>query len=471
MARAGTVFVDVEGDYSKFEKDTKRAAKNIGGIWSNTFATALGNIAARAVEELSRKLFELGKEAIQFASELEVATLAFEQLAGGAGLEVLEQIKEMARTTPFQIGPMIQATRVMIGYGVEAKTAGELMQVVVDNVAAFGGNEDQIGRVALALGQVQAKGRVLGEELRQLNESGVQAQAALASFLGITQAEVLELARKGKISVEDLYTALLQGEGPIKKNAGFAEQASDTVVGAISNMKDAWNIAVAESMLPNLRNLKDEIKNELTPAVKEAADLLGPVFAEGAATMAEVFAEALPILADMGVVIGTIANLFGGSLAPMLERMAPMFQRLGDVILRLAEAAMPILITILESLGGGVMEILVRAFEALTPLLTSLTPILTELVDLVADNLADWISLAVEGLVPVAQVLLDSLLPVLTELIDGPLSDLVHALLPPLLELFAAVAPILGELAESVINVVTALIDELIPVIVPRGGR
>lgn len=486
MSKVGTVHVDVDADWHRFRKNTNTAMSKMRGTIGSAFRVGLGVIGAQAVAAVSRQLLEMGKDALTFASELEVATLAFEQL-DPAGLKVLEHIKELAKTTPFEVKPLIEGTRKMIGYGVEAERAGRLMDVVVDNVAAFGGTDEHVNRVSLALGQVQAKGRVLGEELRQLNESGVQAQAALADYLGVSQGEILEMARKGKISVEDLYGALESLSGPLEKNAGFAEKASDSVVGAASNMKDAWNIAIADSMLPLMEGLKETIKDELTPAIEDAARTMGPIFARGVTVLSAVFAAILPVLSSFAELIAEVATLIGEQLVMIMPVLTPLLQALFDVIGQVIAAVLPILRDLLADLAITIIPVLVSVLElfldAIVPLLPTLGDLIAVVVELAAGVLADFLA----ALLPVVAVLLEELLPVIVELVDGPLNDfweafkpildilgdlitgplldLVKKLLPPLAELFAALAPLVVAIVEVVAEWAGAMLDVLIPIL------
>jgi tape measure domain-containing protein len=55
------------------------------------------------------------------------------------------------------------------------------MTAIGDAVAGVGGGADAIDRVSLAIGQMQAKGRVQSEELLQLAEAGVPPTSCWAS--------------------------------------------------------------------------------------------------------------------------------------------------------------------------------------------------------------------------------------------------------------------------------------------------
>lgn len=83
-----------------------------------------------------------------------------------------------------------------------------------------------------------AKGKVTGEELRQMAEAGVPLQTALAESIGVTGEEFSKMVSKGEVGIDALnkaITELTTGDG---KFAGMMEKQSQTMQGMLSTMQD-----------------------------------------------------------------------------------------------------------------------------------------------------------------------------------------------------------------------------------------
>lgn len=70
------------------------------------------------------------------------------------------------------------------------------------------GSDTYQDRVLLALRQVDCKGILLVEELRQLSECGVPVISALCRFLHKTSPEIVQLMKDGQIKANLFFTAL-----------------------------------------------------------------------------------------------------------------------------------------------------------------------------------------------------------------------------------------------------------------------
>src|SRR4051812_4912801 len=175
---------------------------------------------------------------VKFNAGMEQSRVAFTNLLGSSSKAnaMLNELYSIAAHTPFEFPQLTQATQRLIGFGMKASDVIPTMKAVGDAVAAAGGGADQIDRVSLALGQMQAKGRVSAEELNQMAESGVPALKILQEQLGLTGAQLAKKMQKGAVSADVGIAALVKGMS--KRYKGAAAAQSKTFNGMLSTLKD-----------------------------------------------------------------------------------------------------------------------------------------------------------------------------------------------------------------------------------------
>ena len=87
---------------------------------------------------------------------------------------------------------------------------------------------------------MKAKGKLMGDDLRQFTEAGIPMVAELAKQFGKSTAEISEMVSAGKIGFEDVKKVLfsLTDEGGMFFN--LMEKQSDSLSGKLSNLEDAF---------------------------------------------------------------------------------------------------------------------------------------------------------------------------------------------------------------------------------------
>ena len=150
-----------------------------------------------------------------------------------------------------------------MSYGVDESNLIDTMTKLGDLAR---GNAEKMDRITLAYGQMLAKGKVTGEELRQMAEAGVPLQTALAESIGVTGEEFSKMVSAGKVGIDDLnkaITGLTTGNG---KFAGMMEKQSQTMQGMLSTLQD--------NLSEFMRKMGEGAFGEVKSALQEASDLL-----------------------------------------------------------------------------------------------------------------------------------------------------------------------------------------------------
>ena len=173
MKEAGYAIRGLERQTTSAGTALRRAGHH--GFWFNQvmFTTR------RTVYGLTLGLGALGAGAavmgFRFQNTMEQNTLAFTRFLGSAGLadQELAHLFELAARTPFEFTQIVDATRKFLAFGFTLEETNDLLAVTADAVAGFGLSAEAIDRAVLALGQMRSAGRILGQDLRQLQELGL----------------------------------------------------------------------------------------------------------------------------------------------------------------------------------------------------------------------------------------------------------------------------------------------------------
>ena len=196
------------------------------------------------------------------AASMEQSTIAFTTMLGSgeAAEEMLNRLRKFADSTPFEFMELQDAAKRMMAYGFAAEEVIPTLTAVGDAAGALGGGAAMIQRLTTALGQMTAKGKVSGEELRQLSEAGVPALRYLADAAGVSTAEMSKLIEKGLIPADKGVQVLLASMK--QEFGGLMAKQAETASGKLSTMRDSMS------------SLGTEVGKSFIPAVKAGADIV-----------------------------------------------------------------------------------------------------------------------------------------------------------------------------------------------------
>ena len=174
-------------------------------------------------------------------AEFEQSMTSFEVLLGSAeeAQKKMDELEQFAAVTPLAMDDVTKATNLLLGYGVAADD-------VVDTMSRLGdlsqGNAEKFGRVTLAYGQMLAKGKVTGEEMRQMVEAQVPLLQGLADYLQVSTAKLQDMVSDGAVGIDDLNGAIRAMTSEGGKFFGMMEKQSQTMSGMWSTLSDEAEI-------------------------------------------------------------------------------------------------------------------------------------------------------------------------------------------------------------------------------------
>ena len=180
-------------------------------------------------------------QALKFAfaktAELESQTKSLEVLTGSVqkATAIIAELQQLGAVTPVTSTELIDAAKRLNAFGVEGDKVVETTRRLADVAGATGA---ELQSLVTAYGQVQAKGRLQGEELLQFQERGIALQGELRKMYGMTGEEFQKALAKGRISAEAVEVAIQRLTDVGGKYANGAIAQSETLQGKFSTLTD-----------------------------------------------------------------------------------------------------------------------------------------------------------------------------------------------------------------------------------------
>lgn len=148
----------------------------------------------------------------QMKGEVLLGTMAMSQayeMASGGAKELLDWTQKLAIYSPFDMETVGNTIRMAMAYGFTTDEAKRLTKATIDYTAATGQSGEISERISRALGQVQAKGRLMGEEIRQLTDASIPVVQILAETFGKSTEEITKMVRSGLVPADDAVNAII----------------------------------------------------------------------------------------------------------------------------------------------------------------------------------------------------------------------------------------------------------------------
>jgi hypothetical protein len=175
---------------------------------------------------------------IQFDATMQSNTLAFSRFAGGAKQAQLftKDLFQIAANTPFSFSDITMAGRRLLAFGFNVEETTGLLKTMGDTISVTGGGTDEILRLAKALGDIRAKGRLMQQEMNQLANVGIPIRDILArGGLELTADQLTNIGRAG-IPAQQAIDAIQAGLNDMY--GGGAQQYLQTFTGQWQRLRD-----------------------------------------------------------------------------------------------------------------------------------------------------------------------------------------------------------------------------------------
>lgn len=188
---------------------------------------------------------------ITTGGEMEKQHIALQSILGDMqnANTMFNQIKELALNSPFTFSELNRDIKQLAAYGVEYDQLYDTTKRLADMSSGLGVSFD---RIALAFGQVQARGWLDGKELRQIAYAGIPLLNKLSEFYSkqegrnVSTSEIKTRISNREVSFDDVKSIFWQMTDAGGQFYNMQQVLSETLLGRYNKLKDAWEIMLAE---------------------------------------------------------------------------------------------------------------------------------------------------------------------------------------------------------------------------------
>lgn len=304
IAKSEAALNSLTKEYNNFGSVAIQQLKVVGEELKNT-GTKISGVGKDLSKSITAPIAGVMTLGVTYNAQMEKYKTALTTLTGSAkeASAIMEQIKKDAAKTPFDVKGLTEANQLLLSTGLDAGEARETILALGNAIAATGGGDAELSRMAVNLQQIKNLGYASSLDIKQFAYAGIDVYGMLADYLGITKEE----ASKMKVTWEDLNGALIQASQEGGKYFGAMDKQSETFNGKISNLKDSIGVLTGElavSLMPILDKLIS-IVNSLI----EKFNNLDPKTQKIISTVLLVIAVIGPLLVIIGTLITSIGTI------------------------------------------------------------------------------------------------------------------------------------------------------------------
>lgn len=376
--------------------------KSVAGAVKGLATEAFGAVASH--ERLSLSMESLMAREIKNTQGISDMSRAME-LAKKPAAELVNWTEMLAVESPFGQEGVATALRTAMAYGFTADEAKRLTQANIDYAAASGQGAEVMDRIALALGQIKAKGKLAGQEVLQLTNAGLPVRDILARAFNVTTAELQQMQEKGLIPADKAVEAITRS---LEEDfGGAAKKQAGSLAGLTESLQDLKSIALREvftgafqAAQPYIATVVDTLSDpEFRATLNEIGGALGGAVATGLQQVSVLIGPLLP----------QVSALFGQAMASAPEIMG-----------RVSGA-----LVYLQSIWTSVWPVVQATFQAVWPLLQDafvmIGPLVQQAGAIIQQVIADVAPL-VQKVVTEAAALIQANLPQIQAIISEALT-------------------------------------------------
>lgn len=244
MAAEEVKFVFTMDD--QFSDKAKQAEQKVGVLESKLNSVAGAVVGAFSVGAI----VNFGKAVVDSFGKMEVFKTSLTTMLRGNANEaeaLNNQLIQIAKTTPFELTEVQDATRQLIAFGSQAGDVGNEL-ITLGNVAS--GVGAPIKDIAYLYGTVRTQGRAMTVDINQFANRGIPIWSELEKITGKTGIALRKFVEDGKVGFPQIQQVMANLTKEGGQFFGLMEAQSKTVAGQISNLGDSWEqlkVSIGES--------------------------------------------------------------------------------------------------------------------------------------------------------------------------------------------------------------------------------
>ncbi len=236
----GSFYVSLGLNTKEFQRNLKRAERDLYQAFGVT-AMRTSQIFATGMAAVASSLAAVGAAAVYMAADLERSTVSFTRLLGSADAaeKKLRSLQEFAARTPYTFTELVDYEKRLLALGFSADSTRKMLTVVGDTASGLGLDQTGVQRLIKAFGDIQTKGLVATQEMKQFGEVGVNANKILAEALlgsGDKIGQLQKMIEDRQVGAAEAITGLIRGLNA--QFGGMMNEQSKTLIGMWSTIRD-----------------------------------------------------------------------------------------------------------------------------------------------------------------------------------------------------------------------------------------
>lgn len=246
-------------EIDRLDKEIKESEKGVKTL-NDSLDSLSGVIVSVGLSRLVSEITNFTKAAIKAYGDMEALELGLQSVMGGAEKATIEmeKLKEVAKLPGLSFKEAVQGSVNLQSAGFSADMSRRALMAFGNALAIVGKGSAELGRVNLALTQLQNKTGGFGQDIRQLMEALPQLKTVMEKAFGTADTEVIQnLGYTGAQVVEMLikeFEKIPQATGGI--NNAF-ENIDDTVSQSMASIGEEIATAI------NLKGLIDSLSSAI----------------------------------------------------------------------------------------------------------------------------------------------------------------------------------------------------------------
>lgn len=245
-------------NFQKISKETTKTSNSISDFWNNFKSTFAWIGAYDIVRKIISSFAWIWKETIKLAANLEQTQIAFTTMTWSAKIAdaFIREMVDFAKKTPFEISSLEESSKRLLAFWFDIEKVIPTLKILWDISAWIW--TDKLPNLITALWQVQAKTRLMGQELLQFTEAWVPLLEELTKVTWQSALEVQNMISKWQIWFPLVEKALNNLTKEWWRFFNLMENQSKTFSWMVSNFKDTLTIMLRDLwtlFLPDLKKL------------------------------------------------------------------------------------------------------------------------------------------------------------------------------------------------------------------------
>lgn len=384
---------------------------------------AIAGVTA-AVAGLGAALGAAGDKFIGYNAKMEQTDIAFTSMLGSAqdAKVMMDQLRKFAADTPFEFEDIAPAAQQLKAFGFEARDIIPTLTAVGNASAGLGRGAEGLKQMAFVMGQIKTTGKLMGQDVMQLSQLGIQVKDILAKNLGLAADQLSDIGNQG-ISADAAIKALTEGMN--ERFPNMMAKMSNSFSGMLSTIKDnASQILgkIGEPLFNSMKNAIGKVRDVFNTALKNVntkglSHIFDDLVPDGLAkNISHLFNSIGQGISAVMPVIDNLSSALGNLFKPLLEGDSKLFLDMLDTVATVTVNVWRVVsgvITDIAAVIGSVESYIVSELNgingAFDTLYNGLLSGIVQMANRFLATVGDWLSQAYNAIVNFVNACLDKL--------------------------------------------------------------